>query len=203
MLKFINNSETAVLVIHEIYGINENIKLKCNDLCKKGYDVFCPNLLNRDYYYDYNKEDEAYINFIQSIGIKKSAELIETILKELRKEYKYLYIVGYSIGATISWLCSEYGYCDGIICYYGSRIRDFLTINPRCPTALFFAEVEESFDVEELIGILRTKQNVEVVNMYNGKHGFADQFSERFNLESYQRSYEDMIKFIEKVKSKC
>ncbi len=201
MLSFVNNSETAVVIIHEIYGINENIKLKCSDLFSQGYDVFCPNLLGSDYCYNYNQEEDAYVNFIQFVGIEKSVEQIEPILRELRKKYKYLFIIGYSIGATISWLCSVLGYCDGIVCFYGSRIRDFVSINVRCPIALYFAKSEKSFDVEELIVELRRKQNIEVINIYNGEHGFADQYSEKFNLESYLKSYKDMTKFIEGIKS--
>lgn len=200
MLKYIKGSNTAILIIHEIYGINENIKLKCNDLYNQGYDVFCPNLLNSDFCYDYKQEEEAYNNFVQSIGIKKSAEIIELLLKELRKEYTYLFVVGYSIGATISWLCSELGYCDGIICFYGSRIRDFISINCKCPVALYFAEIEKSFDVEQLIATLKTKQNIMEVKKYRGEHGFADQLSGKFDMESYQKSYLDMIAFIENYK---
>ncbi len=202
MLSFVSNSETAIVIIHEIYGINQNIKSKCSNLHSQGYDVFCPNLLCSDYYYNYDNEEEAYVNFIQSVGIEKSVKKIELILKDLRKKYKYLFIIGYSIGATISWLCSTLSYCDGIVCFYGSRIRDFISINVRCPVALFFAKVEKSFDVELLIDEIKTKHYVEIINIYNGEHGFADPYSEKFNLEAYEKAYKDMERFLKKIQNK-
>lgn len=202
MLELINGADTAVLVIHEIYGINENIKSKCSTLYNEGYDVFCPNLLKHDYCYHYDKEEEAYNHFTQFVGTRESAELIKPILKKLRAAYKYLFVVGYSVGATIAWLCSEWDYCDGIICFYGSRIRDFVSINPKCAVALNFAEIEKSFNVEQLMELLRRKQNIKEINKYSGEHGFADPFTEKFNLESYQKSYKDMIEFIEKIRGR-
>lgn len=193
-----NSSDTAVIVLHEIYGINKHIKSKCIKLHDYGFDIYCPNLLNCDEPYEYANEKQAYCNFMQNIGIEESVKRIEVMLKELRDKYKYLFVVGYSVGATISWLCSEFEkYCDGVICFYGSRIRDYVSIEPKCPVASYFAATEKSFDVDKLIDRLKVKENVVEVRKYNGEHGFADEFSKKFNLESYQKSYNAMITFIE------
>lgn len=196
MLKLINNSDTAIVVLHEIYGINKNIESKCDKLNDHGYDVFCPNLLDRKEAFNYVDEAAAYNNFIQCIGIEKPAKRIESIVKELKKVYQHVFILGFSMGATIAWLCGEDGCQDGIICFYGSRIRDYVSIEVRCPVALYFAEKEKSFDVDQLIYNLKNKRNIEEIKKYKGEHGFADEFSKNYNSESYERSYEDMLNFI-------
>ncbi|MDI5811330.1 DUF535 family protein, partial [Salmonella enterica subsp. enterica serovar Anatum] len=39
-----------------------------------------------------------------------------------------------SVGATLAWLSAASGLCDGVVCYYGSRIRQYLHLAPLCPT---------------------------------------------------------------------
>lgn len=194
-------SDTAVIVLHEIYGINKNIKSKCARLHGYGFDVYCPNLLNRNAPFEYTNEKEAYINFFKTVSVDESVQRIKTIVTELRHKYKYVFILGYSVGATISWLCSQHEKnCDGIICFYGSRIRDYVSIKPKCPVKLYFASTEISFDVHKLINLLENKKNIAEIKTYNGEHGFADEFSEKFNLEAYQSSHNDMLEFIKGIK---
>lgn len=61
-------------------------------------------------------------------------------LRQLKQTYRQVFIMGFSVGATIAWRCSETPWCDGIIGCYGSRIRDYLELQPACPVLLLFAE---------------------------------------------------------------
>ncbi len=47
-------------------------------------------------------------------------------------------ILGFGAEATVAWLCSEEECVDGIVGYYGSRIRNYAELAPRCPALLFF-----------------------------------------------------------------
>lgn len=62
---------------------------------------------------------------------------------------------GFSVRATIAWLCSAEKLIDGMVGYYGSRIRHYTEILPQM---LFYLEKEHSFNVDELISNLDTKQ---------------------------------------------
>ncbi|MDP4160944.1 MAG: dienelactone hydrolase family protein, partial [Bacillota bacterium] len=100
--------------------------------------------------------------------------------------YKHVFLLGFSVGATAAWICSEKEpLADGVICYYGSRIRDFQNTTPKCPILLIFAKEEKSFDVLELSCALKQKQFVDA-HVLNGKHGFSDPFSKCFNQQSQQ-----------------
>ncbi len=46
MLKLIKNYENAIVVLHEIYGINEHIKDVCAEYHERGFDIYCPLYLN-------------------------------------------------------------------------------------------------------------------------------------------------------------
>lgn len=144
-----NGSDTAVVILHEIYGINAHIKKVCREYSAEGYDVYCTNLLKRKTPFPYSQQEDAYRSFIRNIGFDAYLK-VNQFLEELRPNYKALILIGFSVGATIAWRCSESGLCDGIIGYYGSRIRDYLSVVPKCKTLLIFAEDEQSVGPEEL-----------------------------------------------------
>lgn len=132
------NSNSLILVIHEIYGINQHIKSFCDLLTKQNFEVICPNLLEREISFDYSQEEAAYRHFMEHVGFDRAARKIKDLLLDVKDEYEAIYIIGFSIGATVAWLCSEEVCVDGIVGYYGSRIRDYLELTPRSPAMLFF-----------------------------------------------------------------
>lgn len=195
MINIQNKSDKLIIVLHEVYGINEHMKNICELLSDKEFDVICPNLLKQDILFDYSKENIAYRNFVENIGFNNTSNEIKRLLHKIKSKYKKTYIVGFSIGATIAWLCSEEEGIDGIIGYYGSRIRKYLEINPLCPTMLFFPEKEQSFNIDDLISELKGKRIL--VHKLKGEHGFCDPYSPKYNKISTQESFNIMIDFFQ------
>ncbi len=193
----LNKSDKLIIVIHEIYGVNQHIKTYCNHFAKLGYEVFCPNLLNKEQPFPYDQEETAYQYFTNEIGFLKARDKINIIIKENREKYKKIYLVGFSVGATISWLCSNVNDVDGVIGYYGSRIRNYMNVYPKCPVLLFFPEKEEAFDVDDINPKLIEK-NVEV-HKFEGKHGFSDRFSMKYNKHSAEAAFQIVVDFLESL----
>ncbi|HEX3011415.1 MAG TPA: dienelactone hydrolase family protein [Syntrophomonadaceae bacterium] len=196
MLTYLNKSDTAILVLHEIYGINQHIKDMCLSLSRHGFDVFAPNMLQGGNIFDYDQEDVAYANFFDCIGFKKALGQVNVLLSQIRNNYKTIFVVGFSVGATIAWLCSETpDLCDGVIGFYGSRIRDYLKIEPKCPVLLIVAGKEKSFNISEFMEIMAAKKNV-YVKQVSGSHGFTNPSSPYYDEHSAYQAYNDMILFI-------
>lgn len=198
MIAYHNNSDTLFIVLHEIYGVNDHMHAVCRSLAEQGYDVICPDLINREPY-DYNQEQEAYQNFIQGDRFTASSQLVVEILQKHRHKYQKQFIMGYSVGATIAWLCSEHGdLCDGIIGMYGSRIRNHLDIDPKCPVLLIFAEQEQSFRVNDIVNAINNKKMVQLL-ILEGRHGFANPFSIHYLESSWQASKQAITDFVETI----
>lgn len=198
MVKYLNHSDVAIILIHEIYGINDHMEHTAQLISNKGYDVYCPNLLNRDAFH-YDNEKEAYQYFKNEIGFGKAQEKVINLVNSLRDKYKTIIFWGYSVGATIGWLCSEYeGIGNAVIGYYGSRIRDYTNLSPKIPVLLLFPETEKSFNVHELSNQLHCKPNVQI-ELFKGKHGFANPFSKNLNSDSTINALELSFQLIEKV----
>jgi len=189
MLEYKNNNEIAIIILHEIYGINKFIEEVCEDYHGAGFDVFCPAMLKREGF-SYKDSLDAYDYFISEVGFAIYKEIEEQI-ERLKKSYKKVFVLGFSIGATIAWRCSENSVADGIICCYGSRIRDYLLVQPICPTLLLFAKYD-SFNVSEVINRLQDKKNVEAFEL-EAHHGFLDKYNEGYNKQQSQVA-NDLIK---------
>lgn len=190
------SSSTAVIVIHEIYGLNRHMKDFCKSLGEQGFDVFCPDLLGRPAF-DYAEEQEAYRHFMDCVGFSRAKHQVDDVIDDMRNAYEKVVIVGFSVGATVAWLCIEDGRIDGVVGYYGSRIRQFLELQPSCPVLLFFPRKEPSFDVTELLLALR-KKNVSCFQ-FEGDHGFSDPYWDRFDEMSSQEAFCEMSRFIREI----
>lgn len=197
MIKIHKKSDTLILVLHEIYGINRYMHSFCELLSNKSFDVICPNLLERDTVFDYSQEEVAYHHFMENVGFTSATQKIKGILSDIKDNYKKIYIIGFSVGATVAWLCSEEDCVNGIVGYYGSRIRNYTDLTPQCPTILFFPQEEHSFNVDELILALE-KKNIEIHKLY-GKHGFSDPNSPNYNDKSAKKALSEMLNFLRSI----
>lgn len=165
-------SKRLVLLLHEIYGINDHMKSYAVRFADLGYDAAIPDLLGGAGPFPYEQEKRAYQYFIEEIGFESAAKNIEGTILQLRKEYEEIHLVGFSVGATVAWLCSGSSDVESMTGYYGSRIRDFLDIDPRCPTLLIYGESEKSFDVKKMAARLDRDKLKSV--LLPARHGFAD-----------------------------
>lgn len=187
-----NNNKRAIIILHEIYGINKFIEAICAEYYNLGYDIYCPDM-HKGNCFSYSESFKAYDYFINGAGFD-FYKAIEKLLIRLKTIYDKVFILGFSVGATIAWRCCESVGCDGVICYYGSRIRDYLTHQPACPVLLLFAELD-SFDVDNVVKQLQGKSHVEIYKL-QAQHGFMDQYSNCFNGEQARISKEHVINFL-------
>lgn len=195
----LSDNRKAIILLHEIYGINEFIKNTCKAYRLKGFDVYCPDML-RGMQFDYSNIHKAYEYFFTKIGFDVYKE-IDALIDALAEKYCKVYILGFSIGATIAFRCCENDHLDGIICCYGSRIRDYLDMKPSCPALLLLAE-EDSFDVGIIIDHLKAVQGMSIYRL-QADHGFMDAFSEHYN-ETQSRIANGLIEiFFKKLDDEC
>ncbi|MDQ0112425.1 dienelactone hydrolase family protein [Paenibacillus harenae] len=191
-----SRKSSLVIILHEIYGVNDHINFFSDIMNKEGFEVLCPNLLHREPF-SYDQEDTAYHYFMNKIGFNKSLEEVLHTVNLNRKKYDFIYIIGFSIGATIAWMSSEYE-VDGIIGFYGSRVRDYVEIEPRCPALLIFPRHEKSFNVLELEEKLMTKKN-NTVEIIEAEHGFMNPFYKAYNSSKYTKCIKKSIDFLSQI----
>ncbi|WP_313799658.1 dienelactone hydrolase family protein [Cytobacillus sp.] len=192
MLKINKKSDKLIIVVHEIYGINQHMVDVCNLLSEENFDIICPDLFEH-IPFDYSQEEMAYHFFMDNAGFLNGLHKIKNILIDSKDEYSKIFIIGFSIGATVAWLCSEEEGVDGIVGYYGSRIRDYVNIHPNCPVLLFFPNEEKSFNVNELVSTI-DQPNIDA-HICRGEHGFSDPYSSKYNEELAKSTFRETVNF--------
>jgi dienelactone hydrolase len=163
-----------------VYGVNGFIKEQCQRYEKAGFDVFYPDMLGR-HPFSYDEAKAAYDFFAQNVGFQVY-QRINNLVIQLNEEYDNVFLLGFSVGATIAWRCCENSLCSGIVACYGSRIRDYTNLRPSCPTLLLFAK-DDSFNVSETIHRLKDTPNLTMAEL-EAEHGFIDFYSEHYNHQA-------------------
>jgi len=174
----------SLVVVTDIFGISSALNelvASCSELYETTtiVDPYC--VVNMHFTY----EKVAYQNFMKNCGLNTLAEKLEIVIEGMSSEVD---IVGFSVGGTCAWdisANSSFNHIRKITCFYGSRIRDRLSVSPRFSTRVIFPRHEESFDVEPVIQALEKKTNTDVVRT-EYLHGFMNKKSINFSATGYQ-----------------
>ncbi|QBP91985.1 dienelactone hydrolase family protein [Bacillus mycoides] len=190
----------ALVVVHEIYGVNDHMHHVIDHFNTSILDVFCPNLLQLQNSFHYSDEEKAYQYFMNHIGFDYGKEQINEVISTLSNDYTHIGLIGFSVGATIAWLCSNNPTIDFIIGCYGSRIRDYVHIKPTCATLLIFPEQEASFSVSSLMKALQQQRNPLLeIKQLHGEHGFLNPSAVTYNEQSTTQVYNIIDSFLMKT----
>jgi carboxymethylenebutenolidase len=197
----------AVVLIQEIFGVNDHINNIAENLAKEGFVTWVPDLF-------YRVEDNVNLSYT-SEDIKKGKSLkdelgwelptmdIISCIANLKVEHNVA-TVGFCYGGTLSWnvACSAYG-LDAAVCFYGSQITNFLTKEPKCPTQVHLGKKDSSINTEAQNKIIdfskQSQTNIEVFNYENADHGFFCDQRDSYHKESADLSYIRTLEFLKKL----
>ena len=182
----------VIILLHEIYGVNEFIHKQRDKWNQQGFEVICVDFYKRTAF-SYQETDAAYSYFVEKVGFEHYTE-ISDMIDELKTHYEKVWVIGYSVGATMAWRCCENLNCDGIIACYGSRIRNYMELRPVCPVLLLFAE-QDSFPVVEVAERMKNVFNA-AIRIFPAEHGFMDEFSRHYHAECAEKAEEEIKRFL-------
>jgi len=178
----------AVLVIQEIFGVNQHIREVCDGYGEKGYVAVAPAIFDRvekNITLGYEGDDMA-----RGIEIARGKLNPENTMRDLQATVRYLSddgavgVVGYCFGGLMAWLCACNA--EGVSCavaYYGGGIIDAVGQKTRVPTMLHFGKLDAHIpqtDVEKI-----TKEHPDVaVHIYEADHGFNCDHRASYNADA-------------------
>ena len=143
---------------------------------------------------NFKDEQEAYNSFQENCSLEL---LSEKVIKAISKAEDSIDLIGFSVGASAIWKISEFDYpisIKNVFCFYGSKIRDMVDINPSFCINLIFPKSEKHFSIEELFSKISKKENVYCeMTVYN--HGFMNKRSINYDADAY-KMFTDLIKKI-------
>lgn len=134
----------------------------------------------------FENEAKAYSYFIKTVGLDN---YLSHLLRAVESIEHQTTLIGFSVGAAITWRLSEISgtqFIKQAYCFYGSQIRNFTHIEPNFEMNLVFPKSEPHFDVVELQNILslKAKVNAERVEYL---HGFMNYHSTNYSHSGYTK----------------
>jgi carboxymethylenebutenolidase len=128
-----NTPKAAIIVIQEVFGINEGIRRKCDKWAEKGYLAVAPDLFWRiEPGVELDWDDEALrqkaFEMMGKNNPDRNIEDIEATIHWIRREESVAKVgaVGYCLGGKLAYMTAARTDIDASVGYYGVMIEKML-----------------------------------------------------------------------------
>lgn len=196
-------SGPGVVVIQEIFGVNEHIRSVCDRYAEAGYAAMAPDLYWRvqpGYETGYSPEEIAQGREIRGRlddddVVRDVGATFEALGKRPECQGRKLGIVGYCWGGLITYLAAARLSPAAASSYYGGGIANKLEEmkNITCPTQFHFGELDQAIsldDVEHIRAAAEGMSHVEVFVYPQAEHGFNCDMRGSYNPEAARLAQE-------------
>ena len=167
----------GIVVIQEIFGVNNHIRNVCDRFAEEGYVAVAPALFDRqikDYQSGYTPpEIEKSRTFVAKPDWDAMLRDTDAAIKEI-KSVGPVGIVGFCMGGTIAFLAAtRLSGLSAAVAYYGGRIVTFADEKPKCPVQMHFGEKDHGIPMSD-VEIIKQKRggDCEIYVYADAGHGF-------------------------------
>ena len=167
----------ALVVVQEIFGVNNHMRNVCARFAREGYAVIAPALFDRTQRgteLTYSADDVARGRELRAhvpeAGTLADIEAAAAALPQGAARG----IVGYCWGGTVAWWgatrSSSFRAANG---WYGGGVVASKDATPACPVQLHFGEKDASIPMADVAAIQAAQPGVEVFVYPGAQHGFG------------------------------
>lgn len=192
----------AVVVIQEIFGVNEHIRAVADGYAREGYTAIAPQIFDR-------VERDVELGYDEA-GMQRGIELAfqkldhELTLKDLQAAVEAVSpqgrvgVVGYCFGGLLAWRAAcELTGVAAAVSYYGGGVAREADRQPRCPVMMHFGERDAHIPLEDVEAIRKAQPDAEVF-VYPADHGFNCDARDSFDADSAALAKERTLGFFER-----
>ncbi len=189
-------AKSAIVVIQEIFGVNEGIRQKCDSLADLGYLAIAPDLfwrltpgveLNPDNEPNFQTALDLMGKFNQDAGIRD----IEATIKHVRPMTSSGKVgaVGYCLGGRLAYMTAARTDVNATVGYYAVGLDDLLHEHNAIshPLMLHIASDDGFVNAEtqaKMHEVLDRDPKITLYDYEGQDHGFATEFGKRRNEEA-------------------
>lgn len=168
--------KAAVVVIQEIFGVNQHIRSICDRLAREGYVAVAPAIFDRiepDFQSGYSPDEVAVARkFVASPDwaamLRDTQAAIDAV-----KDVGPVGIMGFCLGGSIAYAAAtRLSGLNAAIGYYGGAIVRSADDKPKVPTQLHFGEKDAGIPLTDVETIRAKRPEVEVYIYEGAQHGF-------------------------------
>ncbi len=197
-----NTEAPGIIVIHEWWGLNDNIRMMTDKLAGEGYTALAVDLYN-------GKVAESS----DSAGTYARSVNDEEALDNLTQAYRFLTeqqgaenigVIGWCFGGawSLQTALAHPDKIDATIIYYGRLVTDAEQLKVlQMPVLGIFGEEDEGIPPEEVNAFEKTLNDVGIENdihIYeDADHAFANPSGTRYNEEAAEDAWGKTLQFLE------
>jgi carboxymethylenebutenolidase len=190
----------AVVVLHEVFGVNPHIRKVADQFASKGYVAIAPSLFDRvklgvELGYDEGSLSEG-LGLMQQLGTERAIGDIQATVDAVKSAGK-IAIVGYCWGGYLAYVSANR--VGGLACaigYYGGGIVDECLEKRKIPTLLHFAEHDPLIPFEDVMQFRAHRPDVSAFTYPSAGHGFNCDERDSYNEAAAQTAYDRTLFWI-------
>ena len=180
----------GVIVIQEIFGIDEHVRADVERWAKMGYEALAPSMYDRREPGFTARHDDAGIKagIAHAMGTPREQAMsdIAACMAFLKTHGEKVCIVGYCYGGSMAWLAASQ--VEGLAAassYYGSLVQASAALPLKCPTIVHLGRTDPGIPAEEVAKAVGEHHPETPVYIYEGAgHGFNNESPERYSAEA-------------------
>jgi carboxymethylenebutenolidase len=180
----------GVIVIQEIFGLDEHVRADVTRWAKMGYEAIAPSMYDRREPGFLAEHDDAGIKagVAHAMGTPREQAMgdIAACVAFLRTRGEKVCIVGYCYGGSLAWLAASR--VEGLAAassYYGSLVQANAGQTLRCPAIIHLGRTDHGIPADEVAKAVGEHHPDTPVYIYEGAgHGFNNESPERYNAEA-------------------
>ncbi len=191
-----------VIVVMEIFGVNNHIRNVTDKLAADGYMALAPQFFDRlgpKIELGYSPETiQAGFKHVTALGFDKAlADVAAGIAALKARGAKKVGITGFCWGGTITWLAACRLGVDAAAGYYGGGIHANRAEKPTCPTMLHFGDKDAHIPMTSVNEVRAAHPGVTVYD-YPADHGFHCDERASFDAAASKLAYGRTLEFFAK-----
>jgi carboxymethylenebutenolidase len=195
------NATQGVVVLQEIFGVNNHIKEMVDAFAAAGYKAIAPALFDRaekGVDLEYGPDDRKK-GFGLRQAIKDDQSLADIVGAAKALGTTSTAVVGYCWGGSLAWLsATRTKEFDAASCWYGGGIAATKDETPNCPVDMHFGETDASIPMTDVDAIKAAHPEIEVYVYPNAGHGFGCSDRDSWNPEAYELAQTRTLAFFKK-----
>jgi carboxymethylenebutenolidase len=198
----------GIVLIQEIFGVNEHIRSVAEQYAADGYLVIAPDLFWRSGHRIELGYDEAgwkrAVELMNATDVSKAQADIELAIDALKAQPGLdggIASIGYCFGGLLSYHTAANGLVDVAIAYYGGGIQNHLdrADEIEVPLLMHFGEQDSHIPLEAVEKIAErfdTNDNVEIVVYPEAEHGFNCSHRDSYNQRAAAEAHGNTLIFL-------
>jgi carboxymethylenebutenolidase len=187
----------SVVVLHEVFGVNADLRQTCDALAASGFIAVCPDLFWRQTpgvdlsvisEADWNTGLALYSAYDRDAGVVDVAETIKAAA-HLEGAAGKVAVMGYCLGGLMAFLTAARSEVDAVVAYHGGDTEKYLAEAPdiSAPMIMHLADEDEFITKaaqSEIKAALASRPNVQVYSYPGCNHAFSRHGGAHYNAEA-------------------